>query len=72
MPRPKPKTPPSPALQAVVTKAQQVQALSDVLVAVRRTNRWYSLYAILAVGVWAAMLASGVHATVAGEREFIK
>ncbi|MEI7703514.1 MAG: Na+/H+ antiporter NhaA [Deltaproteobacteria bacterium] len=37
-----------------------------LFLAVRYTNRWYSLYVLLAVGVWAAMLASGVHATVAG------
>ena len=35
-------------------------------VAIRFTNRWFWLYVTLGVGVWAAMLASGVHATVAG------
>jgi NhaA family Na+:H+ antiporter len=34
--------------------------------AVRHTMRWYSLHVLLGVGIWAAMLASGVHATVTG------
>jgi len=37
-----------------------------LLLAVRYTARWYSLYVVLGVATWAAMLASGVHATVAG------
>jgi NhaA family Na+:H+ antiporter len=37
-----------------------------LFVAVRTTARWYSLYVALGVATWAAMLASGVHATVAG------
>ncbi len=37
-----------------------------LFLALRFTHRWYSLYVVLAIGVWAAMLASGVHATVAG------
>jgi len=37
-----------------------------LFLAVRYTARWYSLYVVLAVATWAAMLASGVHATVAG------
>jgi len=40
--------------------------LALLFLAVRYTARMYSLYVILALGIWAAMLASGVHATVAG------
>jgi NhaA family Na+:H+ antiporter len=40
--------------------------LALLFLAVRFTARMYSLYVILALGIWAAMLASGVHATVAG------
>jgi NhaA family Na+:H+ antiporter len=40
--------------------------LALLFLAVRVTARMYSLYLILAFGIWAAMLASGVHATVAG------
>ncbi len=40
--------------------------LALLFVAVRYTARWYSLYVLLGVATWAAMLASGVHATVAG------
>ncbi|MGA8889978.1 MAG: Na+/H+ antiporter NhaA [Anaeromyxobacteraceae bacterium] len=40
--------------------------LALLFLAVRFTARMYSLYLILALGIWAAMLASGVHATVAG------
>ena len=37
-----------------------------LFLAVRFTSRWYTLYILLGLGIWAAMLASGVHATVAG------
>lgn len=40
--------------------------LALLFLSLRFTHRWYSLYVVLAIGVWAAMLASGVHATVAG------
>src|SRR5512137_887330 len=40
--------------------------LALLFLAVRFTARMYSLYVIIAIGIWAAMLASGVHATVAG------
>jgi len=40
--------------------------LALLFLAVRYTARMYSLYVVLALGIWAAMLASGVHATVAG------
>ncbi len=40
--------------------------LALLVLAVRRAARWYSLHLVLALGIWAAMLASGVHATVAG------
>jgi NhaA family Na+:H+ antiporter len=40
--------------------------LALLFLAVRHTARMYSLYVVLALGIWAAMLASGVHATVAG------
>src|SRR5512137_1117941 len=54
-------------LKVFLTALAIADDLGAVLViAVFYTARWYSLYVILAVGVWAAMLASGVHATVAG------
>jgi NhaA family Na+:H+ antiporter len=40
--------------------------LALLYLATRLSVRRYEVYVLLAVGVWAAMLASGVHATVAG------
>ncbi|HQR29727.1 MAG TPA: Na+/H+ antiporter NhaA [Anaeromyxobacteraceae bacterium] len=51
------------SLAALATEAALVAAL---FLAIRMTSRWYVVYTLLAVAIWAAMLASGVHATVAG------
>jgi Na+:H+ antiporter, NhaA family len=40
--------------------------LAALVLALRFTARWYTLYVALAIASWAVMLASGVHATVAG------
>jgi NhaA family Na+:H+ antiporter len=51
------------SLAALGAEAALVAALFLVI---RLTSHWYVVYTVLALGIWAAMLASGVHATVAG------
>ncbi len=51
------------SLTALGMEAALVAAL---FLAIRLTARWYAVYTVLAIAIWAAMLASGVHATVAG------
>jgi NhaA family Na+:H+ antiporter len=46
--------------------AASAASLALLYLATRLSVRRYGIYFLLALGVWAAMLASGVHATVAG------
>ncbi len=50
----------------LVALAAVAGLLALLYLATRLSVRRYGAYVVLAVGVWAAMLASGVHATVAG------